>query len=280
MRTRGRPAPPRPTSALTRREALRILAALSPLLATRRAFAYIPSADFLLTRVAEKRKAVRTVELRGIHTFVGRSYEDGKQDVTDRIFAGADGPFRLERRTPKGEYLEVSDGKRRVRIVDGKAGPIEPEARPLERLLLLGGPAEEMIRAVQAFGIRTEVVSLGRVDGRVCWRIGGKEGEAASPTLLIDKERSVPLVLDDPRTKRRVRFEGWGEAVGAGHLPAKVVWSREDAVEQELKVEEVRVNPKLAPELFDPERPAPIAPPAATPTTPAPGPSPSPAKAR
>ncbi|HVO31822.1 MAG TPA: hypothetical protein VMV18_13840, partial [bacterium] len=68
---------------------------------------------------------------------------------------------------------------------------------------------------------------------------------------------------------------GWGEGVGAGLMPARVsVWHGDD-LEQDFKITEAKINPKLAADLFKPDSPV-----AATPTpspsaTPKPSPTPS-----
>lgn len=220
------------------------------------ALAYVPPADFLLGRVADRRKNVKTLTVKGIRSFVGRSFEGGKQDVSETLYANVKtGAYRLERKTPKGIYVEVSDGTKRVSVSEGKTGLVETDPRPLERLLFTGGEEEDLMRAAQAFGIRPEITGLGRVDGQVAWVIGAKEGDAVSPQLWIGKERSHPLELRDPRAKRVVRFEGWGEPGGAGVVPTRVSILRGDEVVETLKVEQTKVNPKLGADLFKPEAP-------------------------
>lgn len=254
---------------MNRRLLLAVTGLLPGLLVARRAFAWIPPGDFLVGKMAEKRKSLKTVQITGIRTYIGRGFEGGKQDVTEVVYGGAGGAYRVERKTPKGELVEVSDGTRRVTVVDGKAGAIENDPRNLDRMLLLGGNTkEELVRAIEGFGARVDVVALGRLDGRVAWIVGAKPGDTTSPQLWIDKDRSFPLLLDDPRTKSSVRFEGWGEAAGSGQIPARVSWRKGGNVVEELKVESVKTNPKLSPDLFKPEAPIP----------PAPTPKPSPTK--
>lgn len=245
--------------------------------------AYVPPSDFLFGKVADRRKNVKTLTVKSIRSFVGRSFEGGKQDVAETLYViAADGAYRLERKTPKGIYVEVSDGAKRVSVTDGKAGPVEADPRPLERLLFTGANKEELLRAAQAFGIRLDVTGLGRVNGHVAWVIGAKEGDTASPQLWIDKDRRFPLELRDPRAKRVVRFEGWSEPGGAGVVPTRVSVLRGEDVIESLKVEETKLNAKLSAELFKPDVPLPTTPtpapsPAATPkTTPKPKSTPKP----
>lgn len=232
------------------------------------ALAYVPPADFLFGKVADRRKNVKTLTVKSIRTFVGRSFEGGKQDVAETLYVKVgDGAYRLERKTPKGIYIEVSDGAKRVSVSEGKTGLVEPDPRPLERLLFTGTNKEDLTRAAIAFGIRPDVTGLGRVNGHVAWVIGAKEGDTVSPQLWIDKDRSYPLELRDPRAKRTVRFEGWGEPGGAGAVPTRVTVLRGDDIVESLKVEETKFNPKLAADLFNPEAPLPATP------TPAPSPA-------
>lgn len=247
---------------------LRLAAGVAAVAAgARDALAWVPPADFLVGRMAEKRKTIRTLQISGIRTFLGRNVEGGKQDVAETTWVS--GPaYRIERRTPRGEVLEVSDGKRRVSVNEGKAGAIEPDAPSLERMLLFGGnDKDELLRAMDAAGVRREVTALGRVSGRVAWIVGAKEGDLASPQLWIDKDRGFPLQLVDPRTKRTVRFDGWGDASNTSMVPARISWLRGNDLEQELKIDAAKVNPKLGADLFKPDAPvlaAPAAPPAPT----------------
>lgn len=243
--------------------------------------AYVPPGDFLVGKIAERRKGLKSVHLKGIRTFIGRSFEGGKQDVGEQMWATVEGDFRLERETPKGDYLEVSDGTKLATVENGKPGAQEPDPHPLDRLLLVNATSDELVKSAQAFGIKTEVASLGRLDlggadatnstVRVCWIVGGREGEKDLPTLWIDKDRSFPLQLLDPKSKRRWRFDGWGEGLGGGLLPTRVrIWHGDD-LEQDFKISEAKLNHKLAADLFKPDAPA-------TPTpTPPPTPKPKPA---
>ena len=251
----------------TTRRALLVAAAMFPF--ARSAHAWVPPGDFLLGKMAERRKNVKTLSVKGIRTFVGRSFEGGKQDVAETLASNvADSAYRLERKTPKGVFLEVSNGEKRVSVTEGKTSAVEADPRPLERLLFTGAPKDELGRAAQAFGIRLDVTGLGRAGGHIAWILGAKDGDTTSPQLWIDKDKSLPLELRDPRSKRVVRFDGWGEPGGAGVVPTRVTILRGEDIVELLKVEETRLNPKLAADLFKPESPV-IA-------TPTPAPSPEP----
>ena len=244
------------------------LAAAALAAGARNAFAYVPPAEFLVGRMAEKRKTISTLQISGIRTFLGRGFEGGKQDVAETTFVSG-AAWRVERRTPKGEVIEVSDGKRRVTVNEGKVGAIEPDAPSLERMLLFGGnDKDELLRALDAAGVRRDVTGLGRLDGRVAWIVGAKDGDTASPQLWIDKDRSFPLQVVDPRTKRTVRFDGWGDASNTSMVPARITWMKGSDVEQELKIDTAKVNPKLGADLFKPDAPVlavPVPVPTATP---------------
>lgn len=253
-----------------RRRSLVIAAATLPI--ARRALAWVPPADYLIGKIAERRKNVKTLTLKGIRTFTGRSFEGGKQDVVEQMWVNVtDGGYRLERKTPKGAYVEVSDGVKRVSVSEGKAGSLENDPRPLERLLFTNASKDDLVKAAQAFGLRLDVTGLGRVDGKIAWVIGAKEGDTAAPQLWVDKDRSLPLELRDPRAKRTVKFEGWGEPGGSGVVPTRVSVLRGEDLVESLKVEESKLNPKIAADLLKPDAPLPATP------TPAPSPAPSPA---
>jgi len=252
-----------------------LLLAMATIPFARTASAWVPPSDFLLGKLADRRKNVKTLRVTGIRTFVGRSFEGGKQDVAESLHANVpDSAYRLERKTPKGVFLEVSDGSKRVSVSEGKTSPVEADPRPLERLLFTGAPKDELGRAAQAFGIRPDVTGLGRVNGHIAYILGAKDGDTSSPQLWIDKEKSLPLELRDPRAKRIVRFEGWGEPGGAGVVPTRVTILRGDDIVEALKVEETKLNPKLGADLFKPDAPVIATPTPAPSTTPAPAATP------
>ncbi|HVO31148.1 MAG TPA: hypothetical protein VMV18_10440, partial [bacterium] len=107
--------------------------------------AWVPPGDFLIGKIADRRKSIKGVHVKGIRTFVGRSYEGGKLDVAEEVWATSDLMFRLERKTPKGDYLEVSDGKKRVTLENGKPGAQEADPHPLEQLLLYGAGKDDLL---------------------------------------------------------------------------------------------------------------------------------------
>ena len=236
------------------------------------AFAYVPPSDFLIGKLQDKRHTMKGVEITGIRSFPGKSFDSSRGDVGEKIWATADGLWRVERHATKGDSIEVSDGKRRVEVgPDGKVAPAVADDKPLERILLVGGSKDDYLKAIDGYGIDRSTVSLARIDDHICWLIGAKDPDAQVPQLWIDKDRLVPLQLSDPKNKRHVRFEGWGEGAGQNYLPTHIDWYKGSDLDQQLKIDEAKINPKMSASLFNPD--VPVLPP--TPT-PAPKASPTP----
>ena len=234
------------------------------------ALAYIPPSDFLIGKLADKRHTMKGVEITGIRSFPGKSFDSSRGDVGEKIWATIDGLWRVERHATKGDSIEVSDGKRRVEVgPDGKVAPAVADDKPLERLLLIGGSKDDYLKAIDGYGIDRSTVSLARIDDHICWLIGAKDPDAQVPQLWIDKDRLVPLQLSDPKNKRHVRFEGWGDGVGQNYLPTHIDWYKGNDLDQQLKIDEAKINPKMAANLFNPDVPV-------VPATPTPAPKPSP----
>src|SRR5579859_974641 len=219
--------------------------------------AWIPPSDFLEGRLADKRKSMHGFSAKGIRTFLGKSVEGGKQDIAVEIWATSDGLYREEQHAPKGDHLVVSDGKKLVTVNDGAAAPAKDDPRSLEQLILTGASKDDFIRAIRAWNIHDEVVTLGRLENKVCWVVGGKPGDTSAAELWIDKDRMLPLQLLDPQNRRKLVFSGWGEGPGGGMLPARMVWYHGNDIEQELRLDEAKINPKLPASLFKPEEPVP-----------------------
>src|SRR5690242_17954513 len=64
-------------------------AAAGTLAIPRGASAWVPPSDFLVQHMADRRKNVKTLSIKGIRTFVGRSFEGGKQDVAETMLVNA-----------------------------------------------------------------------------------------------------------------------------------------------------------------------------------------------
>jgi hypothetical protein len=215
-------------------------------LVARPALAFRPSTTWVLGRVLEKARDRGTGSLRADATtstwdVTGKAVLEG---AAERVWLEAPGRLRRELDVGKDTTVEVRSGGRLVVRQPGK--PEQPLKSGLDLIADVltastgqepGPAAQNLIAALKAVGVNTEVVSYARFDGRVAYLIGSKPWETDKPQVWFDKDLLVPLRLvtfqkDGSAVMRLdVRYLGWGSPVGGAWYPAAVeIWRGESLV--------------------------------------------------
>lgn len=221
--------------------------------------AWVPGSDYILGKVFERRKNLKSLTVKGRLYVYDESLPGGRREVEQTIHLKPPAMLRLEVRAPKGEYVEVSDGHKTVTVRDGKAGEPKADEADLWRALMIGDVLTLQATARKR-AVDLQKVSLGRLDGPegeprrgdVCYVIGALAGEEEPAQIWVDKSTFQPRLLKDAgKGARTTAFDGWQEEVSRGWFPAVTTRRRGGEVVQELRAEEVETNPKLAASLFD-----------------------------
>jgi hypothetical protein len=215
-------------------------------------------------------------QARGIlEQVVAKSFERGTRSLRvesdTQLFAeGRGGAFSLETVSIQnpGLWRRDADGAVDVRQPDGKlvtrvAGqPDQKGKMPTNFLLdamtsgspLLADQAVDRLMAdLKAMGVDTEIVSLGRADGRVAYFIGSKSWQTDVPMVAIDKESSVVLRTVQGKAPALVetRCLGWGSSVGGNWYPAIVEVVRAGVLETRSVTKTVERNVPLELDFFN-----------------------------
>lgn len=232
------------------------------------ALAYVLPVPGILKRMGERRAALSlaSLEVHGTLVAEGELAERIAAATGARAAAGelslpatfrmkVPGRCRLELAPPGAAeagraFVAVRDGK-----VSGRGGLEQvPAAVALVRdaCALLAVPAGEApgpyAAALGRRGVALTEASLGRVDGRVAWVLGGRPRDGRA-LAFVDKESSQPLrLLSADGTD--VRLLGWGSSAGGDAFPRSVEVLERDAPRLRFATARVSSNPRLADTLF------------------------------
>lgn len=225
------------------------------------ALAYVLPPSVILRRLAERRAALSLASLEAAGTLEAEGPAAERLGGAPRFSAPArflmkvPGRCRLELAPPGAAeaaraFVAVRDGK-----VSGRGGLEQvPAAVALVRdaCALLAVPAGEApgpyAAALGRRGVALTEASLGRVDGRVAWVLGGRPRDGRA-LAFVDKESSQPLrLLSADGTD--VRLLGWGSSAGGDAFPRSVEVLERDAPRLRFATARVSSNPRLADTLF------------------------------
>lgn len=249
----------------------RALAAAALLGAALPALAYVLPVDAILRRVAAKRASLSLASLE----VTGTLEVDGDAAATIAQAAGLPpgprvlAPARLDLKVPGRCRLElaspdladadrpfvaVRDGRLSGRVLDGvpAAVALVRSACALLAVSNAGDPARSYADALARRGVSPGVVTLGRMDGRVAFVIGGREQDATTPRAFFDKESFQPerLVSKERGALLDVRLVDWGSPTGGDWFPrAAEVWQG-DRLVLRFTTEHATANPRLGDALF------------------------------
>jgi len=251
------------------RRAAVLAAAAGCLAAALPALAYLLPAPAIARRSSEKRagldlvavEAAGTLEARGAAAArLGPAGPGGVVTGSARLLVKVPGKARLEL-TP----ADLADAERpyvalRDERLSGQGGlEATPAAAALLRTLaaLLGSPTgaegKALLEALARRGVKLDVTSLGRSEGRITWVVGAQARPGKpQPLAAFDKESFLPLrlVMQEGATFYDVRLIDWGSPTGGDWFPRAVeVWEGE-ALLLRFSTERAAGNPKLADALF------------------------------
>jgi hypothetical protein len=147
-------------------------------------------------------------------------------------------------------------------------GQLANEREQVHPLLVLGfdvygQPVDTTLRQLKELHIDLSVAHEESWDGRAAVVIGAKSGDTHSPQFWIDKERLYFVRLlqpaeTDSKVTQDIRFEDYRQVEGGGWLAEHVTLYSGDKLVFEEKYSDVKVNPTLRDDQFDPQhfRPA------------------------
>ncbi len=235
------------------------------------ALGYVLPVSAILRRVGEKRASVSldSLEVTGTLEVDGDAaarvaQAAGLRATGPRLLA----PARLDLKVPGRCRLElmpadlaeadrpfvaVRDGRITGRVLDGvpAAVALVRSACALLAVPTAGAAWRAYGDALARRGVALGDVSLGRVEGRIAYVIGGRERDA-KPRAFVDKETFQPvrLVAQEGGALLDTRFLDWGSPAGGDGFPrAAEVWDR-DQLRLRLTTEHATANPKLPDALF------------------------------
>jgi hypothetical protein len=213
------------------------------------ALAYRPSAGTVL-RQAMERAIERKPRALKVDATVQLFAADGArrgEPLAERVWVATPGQLRRETEGDDGVVVEVrADGRTLTKTPGqpdklGKAG-VDVLVDVLAPLAPASASAEQLLAALKALGINTEVTSFARFDGRVAILVGSKPWQTDQPQVWFDKDTLLPVRVvtfgkgsDGGPVKVDVRYLGWGSPVGGNWYPGSIeIWRGDKLVRRSV----------------------------------------------
>jgi outer membrane lipoprotein-sorting protein len=143
---------------------------------------------------------------------------------------------------------------------DGKT----PGGRAFVHPLLVVGfdvymqPVETTVAQLKSIGIDLSVVSETKWQERDVYVVGAKAGDLSVPQFWVDKKdllfrKLIQLAGPDQKVVRETQFNRY-EKAGGGWVAVEVKFFTDGKMTMLEEYRDVRANPKLDPQIFDPEK--------------------------
>lgn len=192
-------------------------------------------------------------------TFVQRTIKYPKPGVADTTVwyeAVAPGRLRIDTDLETSSGAIFVDGMRHS-FKNGELVDSAPDINPLAVVLsdLYSEPVSRGVALLDSLGFNLSAVREDEWDGMPVWVIGAPPGDEWSAQVWIEKERLLPVRLVTPLPQGPVleaRIGGYRRMSGAW-VETEIVVFVNGKLYQTEEYLEVRVNPVLDDELFDPE---------------------------
>jgi hypothetical protein len=221
--------------------------------------AYVPTADFLVKLLAEKR---RDLKVNDLSAQLLADVEGVEGQVDEHLYLKSPERVRLVAQREDGPVVYVEkEGqaaagpenalKRLTGMQDLTATLFVPQGRDLEDI------AAHVLATLKAVGVDTSVVSFGRQDDTLAYIIGARSSEPDRPQVWLYKSTLQPMrtVLFDrsKSTPSRVesRYLDFGSPTGADYLPGAVEIWRDGKRVRRAELTKLAVNQGLPETLFE-----------------------------
>ena len=154
----------------------------------------------------------------------------------------------------KRTHLEVGDQS--LTVIDGRIA-VTRDTFDLYQQLLRNRNRRELMTTLNTLGVETSVSSLGRIEDRVVFVIGARYPDESVSQLAVDKESFLPVRLllagkqiDGTDHKVEIHYRNW-QKIQDGLFPEQVHFYVDAILKRELRVVQIRANPKMAENLMD-----------------------------
>jgi hypothetical protein len=221
--------------------------------------AYVPSADFLLKLLAEKR---RELALKDVSAQLVAEVEGVEGQVDEHLYLKAPERVRLVSQREDGPIVYVErEGQRAA----GPENALKRLAGAADLTGLLFMPAgteleamgSHLLSTLKSLGVDTGIVSLGRQDDTLAYIIGARPFEPDKPQVWIYKQSLQPMrtvLFEHGRatpSRVEVRYLDFGSPVGGDYLPGAIEVHRDGKRVRRAELQKVAVNQGLPDTLFD-----------------------------
>lgn len=170
------------------------------------------------------------------------------------------GRLRLDIGAPNSGNGALFVNDHLYRFKDGKLAADQPYIHPL---LVLGfdvymQPVSKTMQQLKDLHFDLSLIHEDSWNGRPVYVVGAKQGDVRTRQFWVDKERLyfvrvIEPSQQNPQSIQDIRFEDYKPAEGDGWISEHVVVMADDKLVFEEKYSDVKINPTLNPDLFDPK---------------------------
>ena len=199
----------------------------------------LPSAQ-IIEFMTDRFAALKTLKILRVTTI--KDFDDETEKAFGEIVeVMSPDLYRADVAGQPGTRLMARSGSRTLSVINGTIVKGFERNHFLYPFLFVAQDPQRILRVLQDEGIRLDMVSLTRFDGRIAYLIGDKVD--GSPRLLVDKDRFLPLllVLDD----FSVQFSDYREIAEKTWYPHQIVYSSNRTIVEEYSVQDITINPPL-----------------------------------
>ncbi|MBN2494412.1 MAG: hypothetical protein JXR96_07485 [Deltaproteobacteria bacterium] len=212
------------------------------------AAAYVPSAEWLLDKMAYKRSKMGVQRMK-IELRCGSAEE--RQD-TEVLYILS--PEKVRRELADGT-VELCIGGRCRRKTKGGAVEMLPDWTHLQYYYFAHNDArgQRYLALMRGLGVDIKVDTLARIASRIAIVLGAKEWERDRPQIWLDKDLFLPLRLmaRDGQSLIQIDWIHWGSQASGDWFPGQLDVYRDGSLIRSCKTAEVEVNKAIPEGLFE-----------------------------
>ena len=221
------------------------------------AFAYIPSAHFIIKMMMKGNQAIRDVKVE--QTRITFDEDSGREDlrVPEVLYLKSPDYYRLDRALPEKKTITICNRGETFTFVDGKRTPHVMDGTILFKDLLIKRSVDDITALLRSRNVDVDRMALGRFEGKIAYIIGAGETEAELPQLWIDKESFLPIrfIMREKKNNAvvtvEIRYLNYGSIAGKFQYPSNIEFYYDGKLSLRYHAQEVRINIAIPDRVFD-----------------------------
>ena len=232
---------------------LAVLVLILPLSAS----GYILSADFIIKMMLKANGAIQDARVEGTTTILLTDSAYENYQTSEILYLKFPDSYRLDITLPYEKKTIVYNSGDTWTIMGGRIISHAGDRRTVFQDLLIRRSVDEIVRLFHSWNIDTEVVGMGRFNGKIAYIIGAKEVDVGYSQLWAEKGTFLPLRFITEEEKEdsimtiEVRYLDYQHIDGKFWYPSTIEYYYDDELASRYQTEKILVNTSIHDSLFD-----------------------------